>query len=280
MELNDLIIFEQVAITGSVSKAAENLNYVQSNVTGRIKRLEQELQTLLFERHKRGMVLNADGKKLLEHVRDILQKVDEVKLMFSPTTSPSGILDIGIIETVHALPAILHAYYSKYPDVDLSLATGVTAELLQAVLDMKLNGAFVTGPITHPQMEQIEVIQEKLVFVTREADFQLEDITIVPLLLYNKGCGYRGRLESMMQLQGIVPKRVMEFGTFGTIIGSVAAGIGITVLPESSVQQYAAEGSVYLHPLPSPYDDVTTVFIWRKEAFMTRTLQSFLDEIS
>lgn len=280
MDLNDLIIFEQVAITGSVSKAADNLNYVQSNVTGRIKRLEQELQTVLFDRHKRGMILNEDGKKLLEHAREILQKVQEVKLMFLPTSAPAGVLDVGIIETVHALPAILQAYYTKYPDVDLSLATGVTADLLQGVLDMKLNGAFVTGPIIHPQIEQMDVIQEKLVFVTRDASFHWTDISTVPLLLYNKGCGYRGRLESFMQLQGIVPKRIMEFGTFGTIIGSVAAGIGITVLPESSVQQYVAEGSVHLHPLPSPYEEVTTVFIWRKEAFMTRTLQSFLDEIS
>ncbi|MEF2247472.1 MULTISPECIES: LysR family transcriptional regulator [unclassified Paenibacillus] len=279
MELNDLVIFEAVALHGSVSKAAEQLNYVQSNVTGRIKRLELELQTTLFERHKRGMILNTDGKRLLEHAREILQKVDEVKRMFVPHDSPCGILDIGIIETVIALPGILHAYYSKYPNVELSLSTGVTEHLLQDVLTMKLDGAFVTGPITHPQIDQIDVIQERLMLVTKESQFSVEDITKKPLLLYNKGCGYRGRLESWMKVEGIVPKQIMEFGTFGTIIGSVAAGIGITILPESSVAQYVAEKQVYAHAIPKPFHDITTVFIRRKEAYVTSTLQSFMDEI-
>jgi len=279
MELNDLIIFEAVAMHGSVSKAAEQLNYVQSNVTGRIKRLELELQTTLFERHKRGMILNTDGKRLLEHAREILQKVDEVKQMFVPLDSPCGILDIGIIETVIALPGILHAYYSKYPNVELSLSTGVTEHLLQEVLTMKLDGAFVTGPITHPQIEQMNVIQEQLVLVTKESQFTVEDITKKPLLLYNKGCGYRGRLESWMKVEGIVPKQVMEFGTFGTIIGSVAAGIGMSILPESSVAQYVAEQQVYAHAIPKPFQDITTVFIRRKDSYITNTLQSFMDEI-
>ncbi len=279
MEINDLIIFEAVARHGSVSKAAEQLSYVQSNVTGRIKRLEQELQTTLFERHQRGMVLNTDGKRLLEHARDILHKVDEVKQMFAPQHAPSGILDIGIIETVIALPGILHAYYSKYPNVELSLTTGVTEQLLQDVLAMKLDGAFVSGPITHPLIEQMDVIQERLMLVTRDRQFAYEDLTRKPLLLYNEGCGYRGRLESWMSVEGIVPKQIMEFGTFGTIIGSVAAGIGITILPESSITQYVAEEQVYAHEIPDPFQAVSTVFIRRKEAYVTNTLQTFIDEI-
>lgn len=280
MELNDLIIFEAVAMNGSVSKAAEQLNYVQSNVTGRIKRLEQELQTTLFERHKRGMILNTDGKRLLEHAREILQKVDEVKHMFVPHDSPCGILDIGIIETVIALPGILHAYCSQFPNVELSLSTGVTEYLLQEVLTMKLDGAFVTGPINHPQIDQMEVIQENLVLVTKYSQFAIEDITKVPLLLYNKGCGYRGRLESWMKVEGIVPKQIMEFGTFGTIIGSVAAGIGMSILPESSVAQYVADKHVFAHAIPAPFQDITTVFIRRKDVYITNTLQSFIDEIT
>ena len=64
MELNDLIIFQKVAECGSVSKAAEQLSYVQSNVTARIKVLEKELHTPLFNRHKRGMIINSEGKRL------------------------------------------------------------------------------------------------------------------------------------------------------------------------------------------------------------------------
>lgn len=279
MDLNDLKIFQTVAVHGSISKAAAELNYVQSNVTARIKLLEKELQTSLFYRHKRGMILNTEGKRLLEYSRDILSKVEEAKSTFQDKSNPSGILEIGIVETVNALPIILSSYYSKYPNVELSLKAGVTDLLLQEVIDMKLDGAFVTGPIKHPLIEQIEVIQEKLVLVTKGQGFAMEDITAKPLLLYNKGCGYRERLESWMKIEGIVPKQIMEFGTFGTIIGSVAAGIGVTIIPESTISDLVASGAVYSHSLPEPYSEVTTIFIRRKDSYLTSTLQCFIEEI-
>lgn len=279
MEFNDLKIFETVAAHGSVSKAALELNYVQSNVTARIKMLEKELGTPLFYRHKRGMILNPEGKRLLEHSREVLSKLEEMTRLFEDRSNPFGRLEIGIVETVNALPTILSAYCSKYPGVELSLKAGVTDHLVQQVIEMKLDGAFVTGPIRHPSIEQIEVIQEKLVLVTKEDAFSMEEITNRPLLLYNKGCGYRERLESWMKAEGIIPKQIMEFGTFGTIIGSVAAGIGITVIPESSVSELAADGTVCLHRIPEPYHEVTTIFIRRNDSYVSSTLQCFIDEI-
>ncbi|MNH93926.1 HTH-type transcriptional regulator GltR [compost metagenome] len=279
MEFNDLKIFQTVAAHGSVSKAALELNYVQSNVTARIKLLEKELQTPLFNRHKRGMILNTEGKRLLEYSSEILSKMEEMKRIFQDKSNPSGILEIGIVETVIALPYILSSYYSKYPNVEISLKAGVTELLLQEVIDMKLDGAFVSGPIKHPLIEQIEVIQEKLVLVTKGDTFSIQDITTKPLLLYNKGCGYRERLESWMKAEGIIPKQIMEFGTFGTIIGSVAAGIGITIIPESAITDLVANGIVFGHPVPEPYEEITTIFIRRKDSYLTSTLQCFMDEI-
>lgn len=279
MEFNDLKIFQAVAEHGSVSKAAAELNYVQSNVTARIKLLEKELQTTLFYRHKRGMILNSEGKRLLEKSREILSGIEDMKRTFQDKSNPSGVLEIGIVETIMALPDILSSYYSKYPNVELSLKAGVTDSLVQQVIDMKLDGAFVTGPIRHPLIEQVDVIQEKLVFVSKEETFTIDDITKKPLLLYNKGCGYRERLESWMKAAGIIPKQIMEFGTFGTISGSVAAGIGVTIIPESTIADLVANGTVFSHSVPKPYDEITTIFIWRKDSYITSTLQRFLDEI-
>lgn len=279
MDFNDLKIFQTVAACGSISKAALELNYVQSNVTARIKLLEKELQTPLFYRHKRGMILNPEGKRLLEQSRGILAGIERMKRTFQDKSNPSGVMEIGIVETVMALPDILSSYCRKYPDVELSLKAGVTEFLLQQVIDMKLDGAFVTGPIRHPLIEQVEVIQEKLVLVSKEKTFSMEDITQRPLLLYNKGCGYRERLESWMKAAGIIPKQIMEFGTLGTIIGSVAAGIGITIIPESSIADLVAKGTVFCHSVPEPYHEITTIFIRRKDSYITSTLQCFMDEI-
>ena len=82
-----------------------------------------------------------------------------------------------------------------------------------------------------------------------------------------------------MKVEGIIPKQIMEFGTFGTIIGSVAAGIGITIIPESSVSDLVADGTVFCHSVPEPYHEITTIFIWRKDSLLSSTLQCFIDEI-
>jgi len=279
MELNDLIIFQKVAENGSISKAAQQLSYVQSNVTARIKLLEKELNTTLFNRHQRGMTLNSEGKRLLEYTKDIIAKVEEMKRSFQDKDNPGGILKVGIVETVIALPRILSSFNDHYPNVELSLMAGVTDQLVQEVVDMELDGAFVTGPIRHPQIEQINVIQEKLVLVAKKDSFSIDILPTTPLLLYHKGCGYRGKLEHWMKNDGIIAKKVMEFGTFGTIIGSVAAGIGVTVIPESSVLDLIEKEIVEAHPLPEPYSDITTIFVWRKDSYVTTTLSSFIDEI-
>lgn len=280
MELNDLRIFQTVATLGSVSKAASELSYVQSNVTARIKLLEKELGTPLFYRNKRGMTLNSEGRRLMEFSREILVKVEDLHRYFHQTSEPSGVLAIGMVETTHALPGIFASYCGRYPHVDLSLKAGVTEQLVQEVLDVELDGAFVTGPINHPLIEQVQVFHEELVLVTKSSSFKVDDIPGKALLLYKKGCGYRERLESWLKLAGLIPGKVMEFGTYDTIIGGVAAGIGITILPNSSVSSLAESGKIHIHRVPEPYREVATVFIRRKDAVITNTMRSFLDAIS
>lgn len=280
LELNDLKIFQMVADYGSVSKAALELNYVQSNVTARIKLLERELETPLFYRHKRGMILNTEGKRLLAYANDIVSKFEEMKQVFQRSSTPSGVLDIGIVDTLISLPTLLSSYCSRYPNVDLSLRAGVTEHLLQKVIDLKLDGAFVTGPVKHPFIEQYEVLQEELVIVTKSEKFAVEDVTVKPLLLYNKGCGYRLRLEKWLMEEGIAPKQIMEFGTFETILGSVAAGIGITIVPKSTVRHMVSRGIVHCHEVPDEYRQITTVFIRRKDSYMTSSIKAFIEEIA
>lgn len=279
MELRDLQVFQSVAMHGSVSKAAAELNYVQSNVTARIKKLERQLQTTLFYRHSRGMTLNAEGKKLLQYTQGILSSMEEIKKTFQDRDTPSGLLEIGIVETVISLPVILSAYHRKYPKVDLSLKAGVTEKLLQDVLDFQLDGAFITGPVKHPSIEHIDVFEEELVLVSRNDHISLEDIVHKPLLVFNKGCGYRWRLETWLKDEGVIPKQIMEFGTFETIIGSVSAGLGITIVPRPTVSHLVSRGVVHCHAVPEKYRVIHTIFIYRKDTFLTNTVKTFIQVI-
>ncbi|MBW3496923.1 LysR family transcriptional regulator (plasmid) [Bacillus sp. FDAARGOS_1420] len=114
MEFRDLKIFQTVARIKNITAAAKSLNYVQSNVTAHIKQLEQELNTILFHRHARGISLTGDGQKFLENVDKILKEFEELNNMFKDEYSV-GILNIGTVDTVHPLPMILAGILCEIP---------------------------------------------------------------------------------------------------------------------------------------------------------------------
>ncbi|MBX9975666.1 LysR family transcriptional regulator, partial [Cytobacillus firmus] len=97
MEFKDLEIFQIVAEKGTITEAAKEFNYVQSNITSRIQKLETELNTPLFNRHRRGMSLTPEGKKLLTYSKKILVLTDQMKKAIQSNEEPSGKLEIGTV---------------------------------------------------------------------------------------------------------------------------------------------------------------------------------------
>lgn len=281
MEIKDLLIFQSVAQNGSISKAANELSYVQSHVTARIKSLESNLQTQLFHRHSRGTTLNSEGKKLLSYAEKILFLVDKTNKAFQDSDNPSGSLEIGTVETVMKLPTILSNYHRKYPNVDLSLKIGVTKDLINQILKCKLDGAFVTGFGTHPDMEQVDVFQEKLVLISDvNKNTHFDHIKHKPLLVFNSGCSYRERLETWLRDEGVFNAKVMEFGTLETILGSVVSGLGISLVPQSAVSNLELEGLIQCHTIPNKYSNISTIFIRRADAYLTNTVEKFIETIN
>lgn len=170
MEIRDLTIFVAVAKTGSVTKAAEQLGYVQSNITARIQHLENKLGTPLFHRLPRGMTLTSSGETLLSYAEQILHLCNEAEQAVQDSETPSGTLRIGAMETTTAtrLPGILSEYHQQFPDVELSLTTGPTNQLIEAVLNYNVEAAFVAGPVDHPLLQESAVIEEELVLVSSQ----------------------------------------------------------------------------------------------------------------
>lgn len=277
MEFKDLEIFQVVAQTGTVTEAAKELSYVQSNITSRIKKLELEMNTALFNRHNRGMTLTPEGKKFLDYCEKILSLTNEMKKVVQSKTEPAGKLEIGSVDTVIKLPVILSAYNKKYRNVDLSLFTGVTEQLQKKVLNHQLDGAFVTEMEKHPELVSHDVFQEELVLISDKTKTSVEQLKKEPFLCFSEGCGYRARLEEWYEDQHITPQKVMEFGTLETILGSVTMGLGTTFVPKSSVAHLEEKGLIQCHHLPEKYSKIKTVFIRRKDAYLTSTLEKFIE---
>lgn len=279
MEIKDLEIFQMVAEKGTISEAAKKLGYVQSNVTMRIQKLEDEMNTPLFNRHRRGMSLTPEGKKLLTYSKKILRLSDEMKKAVQSKEEPSGKLDIGTVETVIQLPQILSSFIKRYKNVDLSLFTGVTETLEEEVLHHKLDGAFVTESDFHPDLVSHEVFREELVLISDTRTVALEELKEKPFLCFSEGCGYRARLEAWYRDQNITPQKVLEFGTLETILQSVAAGLGVTFVPRSAVTQLVRNGQIHDYTLPDQYSKIKTVFIRRADAYLTSTMEKFIETI-
>lgn len=279
MNLKDLEVFQMVAEKGTITKAAKHLNYVQSNISSRIQKLETTLNTKLFNRHHRGMTLTPEGKKLITYSEKILSLTNEMQKVLQSKQTPSGKLEIGTVETVIKLPQILAQYNKLYQNVDLSLYTGVTKQLQKDVLKHKLDGAFVIETNEHPDLTSHLVCQEELVLISSKNLTSLEALKNEPFLCFSEGCAYRSRLESWYFDQNITTFKIMEFGSFETILSSVAVGLGITFIPKSAVSRLIEREVVNVFHLPPKYSHINTIFIRRTNAYLTTTIEKFIQTV-
>jgi LysR family transcriptional regulator, cell division regulator len=285
MDSKDLAIFAAVAKAGCITKAARTLNTVQSNVTQRIRLLEDELGAPLFRRHSRGVTLTTAGTQLLPYAERIGRLVGEAKRATTDGPVPSGKIMIGAMETATAfrLPAILATYAATYPQVEMEVSTGTTAALIQAVLGHQMEAAFVAGPVNHRDLEALPVIEEELVLVTAPWVLELDRLLTsdagekLKMIMFRSGCAYRARLENLLAARGIVGVRGIDYGTLDGILACVGAGIGITLLPRVVVAGPAAEGRVAIHPLPPEEARVVTVLVRHREARVSTALARFIE---
>src|SRR5580698_3792538 len=280
MDADDLRIVDAVARIGSMNKAAAELNMVQSNVTARIRLLEEELGVQLFVRHSRGVAPSEAGLRLLAYVEQIRALFQEAITAVKEDGSPKGKLRIGMLETTAGLrlPALVAQYAQEYPRVELAIVTGTTASLIHQVAEHELDGAFVAGPVRHQELTEEPLFLEDLVLVSALSVRNFDDLAKVENLkaiVFREGCSYRQRLGSILDGQGI-HYLVMEFASLDAIITCVSAGIGVTLLPKTLVDRLWTDHSVTVHELPADQAQIETVFVRRHDRYPTSSLNAFL----
>lgn len=281
MESGDLRIFQAVAREGSITKAAQVLNYVQSNVTNRIQYLEAQLKIPLFRRSNRGMTLTPAGENLLAYTDKILLLMDEAVITTQYSEHPAGPLRLGSIETTAAthLTPLLTEYHLRYPDVNLSLITGETHKLLQKVLDYQLDGAFVYGPIDQPDIEHVVAFEEELVLISQPGKSDMRELLTKPMLFFDVGCTHRAKAESFLNESGMSSYKIMEYGTLDVILSGVTAGLGVSMLPQSSISKAEEAGVITSHRLPEGYRDLQVWFVYRRNAIFSSALSKLIQMI-
>jgi DNA-binding transcriptional LysR family regulator len=197
---------------------------------------------------------------------------------------PKGVLEIGTLETTLALrlPQLIARFAKAYPEVRPVVRTGTTCSLIQGVIDCKLEGAFVAGPVHHPELHSELAFREELVLITSPAIHSLEAVAAIDSLktvVFRIGCSYRQRLDSLLASLGIQAPEPLEFGSIEAIIACVSAGVGVTLLPRGVVANAVREGMVTMHEIAPELAAVETVFVRRADGYFSSALSTFLQSV-
>ncbi|TAL89313.1 MAG: LysR family transcriptional regulator [Candidimonas sp.] len=268
MELADLQIFKTVVDEGGIVKAARKLHRVQSSVSSRIKQLEISIGAQLFYRDKQRLFITPSGELLIAYADKLLRLSEEARSAMSGS-SPHGLLKLGALESTTAsrLPEILASYHRAYPEVRIDLTSGTNDALTAAVVDRRLDAAFVVETPSNKALSSQALFSEHLVIIS-SADHprvtRPQDVEGDSLIAFPNGCAYRRILERWVGAKRFSAVRVLEFSSYHAIVACVAAGAGIALMPES-VLATLHHKQVAKHPLPKIHAKVVTPLIWRTD---------------
>lgn len=283
MELSQLKMFKVTAEQGSIVKASKILHCVPSNITNRIKLLEQELGVSLFIRKGRGLIISPSGELLLGYVNKILDTCQEAKRALDPEATPAGVLKIGAIESAATgrLPALLSRYHVHYPSVHMQFSTGTWSQLVAEIIGHKLDGAIIAVNSDHADIAQLEIYKEPLILIASDSIGEItsaDDVNNLNIFMWPEGCPYRHALEHwLMAAQVSTP--ITSIASYGTILGCVSAGAGVSLVPSGVFEQYKKIGNIKGYA----FDDLTPIqnyFIWNKNIGLYRARDAFAELIT
>lgn len=286
MDLQAIRFFKTIADTGSFTAASEQLHYAQSNLSTQIMKLEEELESQLFHRHKRGVVLTSKGRMFYKYADDILRTADEAVHSLTDMETARGDLRIGSIEAtaLNDLPKLIGDYHKQYPQVRISLKTELNDVFPGLVLDHMLDGAFMEGPLNHPEIDEILIKKEQLILVgsSYESSITAEEILRErELITFPEGSSFRRRMERLLTSKSIsYTDRLTMFNSLAAMITNIVAGLGFGYLPRSIADEYIKKGLMVAYPMEDPFSEFNVVFAYRKDHVKVAAFRFFLEMLA
>lgn len=286
MEFRQLKAFYTVANTKSFTQAAEILGYAQSSITTQIQLLEQELDTKLFERLSRQIMLTEAGKCFLNYTIQILNLSLAAKQAVCSISEPEGALIIGAPESLCAtrLPLVLKEYRSLYPKVQIMLKVGACNEFYQWLKSNIVDVAFFfQKEFTHPELIAAPLIAEPMVLVAakghrliKKGAVRANDLQGETLILAERDCTYRMIMENILLSAGVHPEVVLEFSSVAAMKQCAVNGLGITLLPEIAVSAELKEAQLVDLNWAGADFNIVTQIVYHKDKWLSPALSKFI----
>jgi DNA-binding transcriptional LysR family regulator len=294
MELRHLRYFVTVADELHFGRAAERLGIQQPPLSLQIQALERELGARLLDRGSRKVTLTPIGALFLAEARATLAQAERaVAVVRRAAVGEIGEIRLGYTASspfTVVMPQVIYAFRQRFPEVQLKLVGMTTRQQLAALAAGKLDLAFVRSPFAPfpAEIAAITVITDRLMLVCR-AEHPLAALPVVPVpaladqpfVMFERdaGTGIWDQIVAICADHGFGPTVAQEAREAPTLIGLVAAGLGITILPDS-LRRIQVEGVVY-RPLDTPQAASTILLAYRRDerAGAVRAFVKLVEEI-
>ncbi|HTW84346.1 MAG TPA: LysR substrate-binding domain-containing protein [Candidatus Sulfotelmatobacter sp.] len=273
MELRDLRSFVAVAQQRNFSRAAEALHVSQPALSEQIRKLEDELGAVLFERTSRGATLTDAGEAFFPQARAVLAQADvAVEAVRLVARGLAGTLTLGFIDSaaLGLLPPLIRRFSARHPEVKLQLRELGTRSQLEALEAGEIDVGIVRGPVWNAGITGVPLATEALLLAmpaqhrlaeretVRVAELRDEGLITFPA---DRGAGLYDETLRLCHAAGFDPRIVQEASEIATIVALAAAGLGVAVVPASAAA-IVLEGLVH-RPIADPDAHLERWAVWR-----------------
>ena len=244
MNLNQLYYFVTLAHMEHYTKAAEKLSITQPSLSHAISALEGELETYLFEKQGRNVVLTKYGKLFLEYAEEALAILDAgIKKTKAMTSETSGRIDLGYIYTqgIEFIPEVVEGFLARNreKDIEFGFNNGVTEDIIKGIKEEKYDVGFCSKMEREGGLEFVPVHQETLMLAVpyghlleSRSSVEFEEIAQYPQVFFNKGSGLRKVVDKMFADAHMRPDIVYTVDEDSALVGLIAKGFGVGIVPD------------------------------------------------
>jgi LysR family hydrogen peroxide-inducible transcriptional activator len=264
MEIHQLRYFVAVAEEGNFSHAAEREHVSQPSLSQQILKLEAELNQQLFDRLPRSVVLTEAGRRLLDYAREILTGIADARRSVAALEHEvAGRLAVGAIPSiaVYVLPRLIGRFQRAYPKVTFELFEDTTDKLAQRLEDGTLDVVLATSGDNTPTLARHSLGKESLLMLVpekhrlaRRKTIKWTDLASEKFLLLHEAHSLSIQVRQLLAANHLNPEIVLQGAQLVTIARMVAAGLGVTVIPQMMVETEFITGCIavpFARPMPT-----------------------------
>jgi LysR family transcriptional regulator, hydrogen peroxide-inducible genes activator len=285
--IKQLRYFEALAREGHFGRAAESCSVTQPALSIQIKEMEHVLGAPLFERGPKHVRLTSFGESVADRIGGILRGIEDLGEMADAVRGGFvGRLRMGVIPTIapYLLPRIIGTLIEAYPKTDVQIRESMTSRLLEELGEGRIDCALVALPVSETNFEEVPLCAEPMLLVRHQSARHepmptVDSLRDMRLLLLEEGHCFRDQALSFCKLLPSNRWDGLDGSSLSTLVQMVAAGIGVTLIPEIAVPVETRSTDVVVHAFPEPQPMRTLGLIWRKSSPLSQELHGISDLI-